>query len=412
MYLQGPNIVKGADAANRTPSADSIVALVVGIPTALVAAAPLTVGTSLRCIQTKDAEEVGITAAYDTDSSVLAHAHISEIFRLAPSAIVHVTFVDNSDLANFDANVLATLVTSMKMAFGDAINDIKAIGVAHNDTAFDITGVIAQVPYCQSVVAELAKEFIFIDSVMLETVPADSFTVSGLASLRTLDAENISLVLGQDTGVAIAKSSAIGAALGMFAVRNVNESLGSVNIANKPDGKKGDRDYPLTDNGLSKFQGVKINDKDVEILSTAEKKDLGDKGYIFIGKYPGYSGLFFNGDSTAVETASKYRFIHANRVWNKCARALRNALIPTMESTLKLDATTGGLKASTAKYLESIGSKAVTDALGDAISGFETTIDPAQTPTPEVPLQVSGKIVKDGILHEMNFELAITNAIT
>lgn len=408
MYLQGPNINKTGNSGRRNPSSDSIMALIVGVPT-LTVTPPVDEGESVKLIQTSDAENAGITASFDSTNSVLARAHVDEFFRLCPEGTLYVTFVDNSDLANFDSNTLADLVVALKMTFGDAINDIKSFAIAHNDTSFELADVIGQIPFCQSLVDELRSEFIYVDSVLIEGFAADDTAISAYPSLRALDSENISLVVGQDSAIGIAKSSCVGAALGMLAQRNVNESLGSVDIQNKPNAKKGDRDYSLTDLGLSKFLGGVLNDKNVNELTAPEKKALADAGYIFIGGYPGYSGLFFNGDNTCTDTASKYRFIHANRIWNKAARLLREAFIPQMESVLKMNPKTGFLKETTTKALEAIGEKAVNDVMGTYISGFEVYINPEQTPSPEDALVVSMKLVKDGILHEMDIDFALTN---
>lgn len=408
MYLNGPSINKTGNGGQRALSADSIMALIVGVPT-LTVTPPVDEGESVKLIQPSDAEAAGITAAFDTTNSVLARTHIDEFFRLAPEGTLHVTFVDNSELEDFNTNTVADLVTSLKITFGEAIHDIKAIAIAHNDTTFVLADVIGQIPFCQTLVDALRAEFIYINAVLIEGFAADDTAISAYPSLRALDSENISLVVGQDSSIGIAKSSCVGAALGMLAIRQVNESIGSTDIINKPKAKKGDRDYSLTDLGLSKFLGAALNDKNVNELSVPEKKHLADSGYIFIGAYPGYSGIFFNGGNTCTDTESKYRYIHANATWNKAARILRNALIPKMESVLKKNPSTGFLKETTTKALEALCEKAVNDVMETYISGFETYINPAQNPTPEVPLVVSMKLVLDGILHEMDIDFALTN---
>src|SRR5690606_1709534 len=82
-------------------------------------------------------------------------------------------------------------------------------------------------------VKDMADEKRLIDNVMLEGLPAaDVVGVNALPDLRALTAGNVSVCIAQDPAIAAIDGAyenyvAIGAALGMLSVRQVNENLGS-----------------------------------------------------------------------------------------------------------------------------------------------------------------------------------------
>lgn len=73
----------------RNPSTDGIGLLVCGG----VAASQYVLGTVVKLIQLKDAENLGINAAYDANNAILVHHHISEYFRLHPNGTVFLMVV-------------------------------------------------------------------------------------------------------------------------------------------------------------------------------------------------------------------------------------------------------------------------------------------------------------------------------
>ena len=129
----------------------------------------------------------------------------------------------------------------------------------------------------------------------------------------------------------------IGAALGCIASASVQESFAWVNKFNLigyfPDIEMGFGDVTL--NSESKLTST----LKYSSLNKIQLDDLDDKGYIFLCKYSGLeSGVFFSKDQTC--SNGDYRTVARNRTIHKSRRAVRNALLPYVNSPLKVDPST------------------------------------------------------------------------
>lgn len=408
-HLQGTQINKLDGGLGRnTDTNDSVVLLVGSIPTG---SAKITHGKAVKLIQTKDAEDLGINESFDANHKVLAHYHISEVFRLAPNATVYfLPVVENSAIENITAQVITAIKEN---------SEIK--GVGYFGFTNDLTSVVEQVDTLQiTLVNELKKEGILIDFVLLEggkAIGIDNF--NDYPNLREKNAENISIIIGQDADIAsledeYAGHAAIGSALGMLCVRQVSENIGSTDILNKPDEKKGKTLYPLTEAGLKRFitaslsTGQKISD-----LTNEQMKSLVSKGYIFIGPYVGASGMFFSGSATCHPKNSDYAYIENNRVWNKAARLIREALAPYLKGKVKKDPNTGYIKSTTIAHWERVCAKASIERMEaeNDISGGDIYISPKQAPNEDNPLKIAVQIVADEIVHSFNVDLSLTDKL-
>lgn len=407
--LQGVQINKidgGLGRENTTN--DSVVLLVGAIPTG---SAQITHGKAVKLIQTKDAEDLGMNESFDANNKVLAHYHISEIFRLAPNATVYfLPIAPNTQIANATAQVISTI---------KANSEIK--GVGYFGFANTLTSVAALVDNLQiTLVNELKKDGILIDFMLLEGGKATGIgNLNDYPNLREKNAENISVIIGQDAHIAglateYAGHAAIGSALGMLCVRQVSENIGSTNILNKPDEKKGRALYSLTELGLKRFitaslsTGQKISD-----LTNEQIKSLVGKGYIFVGSYVGASGLYFSGSATCFPKNSDYAYIENNRVWNKAARLIREALAPYLKGKVKKDPSTGYIKSTTIAHWERVCMKASIERMEaeNDISGGDIYISPKQTPTEDTPLKIAVRVVADDIVHSFDVDLSLTNRL-
>lgn len=388
----------------RNPNTDGHVLLVIQ---GAVATSKVPLKEVKKILSTEGAEALGIHPGYDDVNSILAHYHISEFFRISPDGTLYVV-LDNGTLTHTE------LSTILK-----AESAIRAVGIVRNSNTMpaDFNAVVAQY---QGIVTALEGESRRIDTVFLEGVETDSSkAIADYPDLRALDARAISVVIGQDKAIRALKPAytghaAIGAALGAFSVRGVHENLGSINIENKPNASKGQRDYPLTDPLRDRFLSATLqNGRAYSDLSKAEIEELDTKGYVAIGNYNGYAGYFFTDSHTAIESASDYSRIENNRVWNKAARVLRHALLPLVKSNVLRDATTGVIAAVAVKELEGVGNAALEQmtAAGE-ISGAQTYIDPAQELVDDKPLHVRAEVVFNGILHSIEIDLGLTSKLS
>ena len=138
---------------------------------------------------------------------------------------------------------------------------------------------------------------------------------------------------------------------------------------------------------------------------TKRNTKLHQKGYIFIMNYDGLEGgMFFSSDQT-LDAASDYRTIARCRVMHKSRRVVRRALLPYVNSTIELDASTGTLAADDiAKFqnlvLEALDANMVSpvDGRTPQISGRQCTIDENQNVLETDELRIDYRLVPLGLV--------------
>lgn len=386
------------------PSLDGTALLVIE---STVAPSGIALNEVTRLLSVKEAEENGITATYDDTNDLLAHYHIDEAFRINPDIYLFVLFLE--DISDYSAINAAIRETEI----------VRIVGICENKTAAPLTDVTTKVPaYQANVVDELASEKLRIDALLVSGEITDSATsISDYPTLRDLESENVSVIIGTDKAIAdasaVLSNAAIGTAIGALSRRAVDENLGSVDIANKPDYAKGQNYFSLTDLVKGKFVQAQLQAGQlITSLNSAERKDLNDKGYIFVGYYAGFQGYYFSNSCTATELSSDYCYIENNRVWNKAARGIRQALLPRVKSSILKDRDTGYIRNTEAKDLEQLAAAPLEAMMAaDEISGYEVVIDRTQILIDETPLKVAGQIVANGVVFSFEFDLGLTDKI-
>lgn len=337
-----------------------------------------------------DAEQLGFNESFDANEGVNYYDQIVEFFRLAPEATLYIFSTDDmADITGFlNANkeIKGYAVDFIGVA---SINELEATDLGDH----------------QTIISDLAAENRLIDFAVL-------CMTNLVPDVVLFDQEcpnvSVSLACEKDDGMA-----SIGSVLGMIAVRKISENLGSVDIEQKPLQKRGGADYPLTDGSLARWVDSFLPDgTSVSTMEKSALKALIDKGYIVAASYEGYPGFFLENSYTAVEQTSDFAFIENNRVWNKAARIIRETLLPRVKSKVKKDPTTGFIASTTVSYwqtlLEQNLNRMLTD---DDISGFEVSIDHKQIVNSTQPVKVKALIVADGIVHEFEVAVGLTNNI-
>ena len=201
----------------------------------------------------------------------------------------------------------------------------------------------------------------------------------------------------------------IGAALGCIASASVQESFAWVNKFNLigyfPDIEMGFGDVTL--NSESKLTST----LKYSSLNKIQLDDLDDKGYIFLCKYSGLeSGVFFSKDQTC--SNGDYRTVVRNRTIHKSRRAVRNALLPYVNSPLKVDPSTGYLSSAKITMFQNIVSDILTTMQNnEEISGFSVTIDKNQNVLKNDTLIIKYSLVPVGVASRIEVVegLALTN---
>ena len=187
----------------------------------------------------------------------------------------------------------------------------------------------------------------------------------------------------------------IGAALGCIASASVQESFAWVNKFNLigyfPDIEMGFGDVTL--NSESKLTST----LKYSSLNKIQLDDLDDKGYVFLCKYSGLeSGVFFSKDQTC--SNGDYRTVARNRTIHKSRRAVRNALLPYVNSPLKVDPSTGYLSSAKITMFQNIVSDILTTMQNnEEISGFSVTIDKNQNVLKNDTLIIKYSLVPVGV---------------
>lgn len=386
----------------KSPSTDGVMLLVIA---GAVAATGLAVKTALKLLTLKNAEDAGINAGYDDTNNIHAHYHIDEFFRVAPQGTLYVV-LDNGTLTSEDIKVIIR-----------KNSEISGFAIARND-ATTIVDFPAYKGAYQNIITELRAENHYVSFGLVEGNDSATATIGAFPDNRADSAPDIATVSVQDPIIRALKTeyeglAAVGTALGGMAVRKVNENLGSVNIESKPDGFKGNVTYPLTNVGRQRWLGaVLLNGMDVEVLSAAEKADLDTKAHIYAGSYVGLAGIFFNNSGTGTVITSDFAYLENNRVWNKAARAIRQALLPRVKSNVLKDPETGFILEREAKELEVLAENAlqVMEA-AEEISGKDVYINPEQAIAQDVPLEVRAEVVSNGILFDITVNLGQVNSI-
>lgn len=199
-----------------------------------------------------------------------------------------------------------------------------------------------------------------------------------------LDARYVTVLLGQglDADVTAMQTSlksctpvgTVGAALGCLTQASVAESIGWVqqfDLVNYfPDIEFGFGDSTLSDTKLT-------NSTKYSSLSASQLDTLEELGYVFLVKYSGLEGhVYFSGDTTCSD--GDYRTIARNRTINKSRRAVRTALLPYVNSPIKVDPSTGQLSSAQITVFTNL----ITDILqamvdAEEVSGIGTITIPA-----------------------------------
>lgn len=367
-------------------------------------------------IDIQSVEALGITVASDANNAELTHYHLSEMLRLAPGNTFYLIPVDKT-------TTVATMVADSSIL--SAIRSIKGVNVVGiaGITSANVKTINTDVLALQGMVNDFAKEHVLIDGIFLEgqalTNNKDYFNMgTDIFDLRTLDAPNVSVVVGQDPqhaklNNAYAKRTAVGTVLGSVAVRKVHEDLGSVDIEEKPGTRKGEESYSLTDTILGRWLSASLSDgTPIEHLTGGQQKQLANKGYIYIGSFAEYTGFYLNGCPTAVVKTSDYAHFNFNCIWNKAARIIRKTLLPKIRSKVPTNPETGYIKSTWIASMEGLCLSRLEPMVsaGNA-DGLDVYIDPKQVLSEDKPLQVKALVAVGQVVHEFSVDLGLTTNI-
>lgn len=289
------------------------------------------------------------------------HYHISEYFRLQPQGNLYVGL-----FAIPGAYTFTEIQTIQNYSNGT----IRQVAVYKDSAAYSAGDVDLIHGICKSMVSA-HKELIAIYSADMSAV-AD---ISTLADLSTKTSNLCSVVIAQDGAAlgailfqATGKSiTTLGATLGSVSLAKVSESIAWVAKFNISDGQECDT--------LAFANGKLLSDPTVSdnLLSALQAKR-----YIFLRKYVGVAGSYFNENSSAIVTTSDYAYIADNRTIQKATRGIYVSLIPALNSPITLNSD-GTLADTTIAYFEGLAEVNLIQMVRDSeLSAYAVAINPLQ----------------------------------
>lgn len=307
------------------------------------------------------------------------HYHISEFFRLQPGGILYVGFFAVPGTYTF------TEVTTLQN-FADG--KLRQVGV-FKPAAYDAADITLIDGVCK------ANDGVHkpLSSVYAADLSGTS-DISTIADLSSLTANKVSDCIGQDGGgqgnylwLTSGKSvTVLGAMLGVIALSKVSESVAWVGSFNISDGSECEV--------LAFANGKLFSDSSVtdNLLSA-----LNDKRHVFLKKFVGLSGSYFNDSHTAIATTSDYAYIENNRTIDKAIRNLYTSYLPSLNSPLRLNSD-GTLSDTTVASLEAVGESALDVMVRDGeLSAKQVVINPAQDVLSTSKIVIAVTLVINGV---------------
>ena len=189
----------------------------------------------------------------------------------------------------------------------------------------------------------------------------------------------------------------LGAVMGALAKASVHESIAWVKQFNLFTDHFQEIELGFGDINLDEAEENFLSLNRYESLSPSLLDELDDKGYIFPIKYAGReNGIYISKDQTC--STGDYRTIARNRTINKSRRAVREALLPYVNSPLMVNPSTGFLAPSKITSFKTlVGDILAKMQAAQEISGYAVTIDANQNVLVDDTLRISYVIVPVGV---------------
>lgn len=309
----------------------------------------------------------------------VAYFHIEEFFRIAPGAKLYVAFktdetsvaalqqVLNGEIRQFAVDLTATAFSSLKITALQAEADkmFSAKTPASIVTSFDFATVAP---------ASLPE--------ILPVSPAE--------------APAVSVMVGSfgNGGIPL-----LGILLGAIAKASVHESILWIEKFN-------------VDNPLSPMSPVFFNGAAPESLTPVQLEGVETKRYIFLRKYPGIAGVYFNNSHTCTPVSSDYAYIENVRTMDKAIREIYLKILPSTGAPVYVDPATGKLTPDMCSFFEDLANQALEQMERDReLSGYKVFVDPDQNILTTGELEFVIKQVPVGVVRQMKVKISYTTKI-
>lgn len=341
---------------------------------------PLTV-TIVGTIAGTITGQIGTTVAGVASRFVQYYYQISEFFRLNPKGKLWVGFFGVPSTYTFSE------VTDMQ---NNAIGEIRQIGV-YKDAVYATADLTALDTIC----ATNKGLYQPLQALYAGNLQATT-DITTIADIGTLSANEAQDVIGQDAGgwgnflykmngtSGIKSISCLGAQLGVISSLKVSDSMANVGACNLSNG---------TELEVAGFANGQL----LSALSANALDALNTKRHVFLRKFNGYTGTYFNDSHMAISQSSDYAYMENNRTISKAERLLYVAYLPKLNSSLLLNSN-GTLADTTIAEFETIGNVVLDQMVRDSeISAKSLTINPLQNILTTSKLVIAVVLVIKGI---------------
>ena len=322
------------------------------------------------------------------------HYHIAEYFRIQPKGNLYVGFFVVPGIYTF------TEITTMQ---NYANGKIRQVGVLKDFSSTFASGNLTTIN--AEVVANCDANHKPL-SVLYAADLSGTADLTTLTNLNTLSANKVSAVISQDgaglgwylwkgTGKSI---TTLGACLGAVSLASVSDDIAWIGKFNISNGSECDT--------LAFANGTAVSS-----LSQGTLDLLDNYRYIFLVKYTGIAGSYFNDSHCAVIETSDYAYIENNRTIDKAIRGIYSSVLPALNSPLVLNAD-GTLSDETIAYFTSLAELNLTQMIRDKeLSGEKVSIDATQNVLSTNKLVISVQLVPIGVARNIEVNIAFTTSI-
>lgn len=327
----------------------------------------------------------GATAGV-TSRWIQYYYHISEFFRIQPNGKLWVGFFAVPGTYTY------TEVTDMQ---NNALGEIRQLGVFK-----DAVWASADLTSLNTICVTNKALYQPLQVVYAANLQATT-DITTMTDISTLTANNVQSCLGQDgagwgnyiyktNGTAGIKSiTCLGSQLGMVSLRKVSDSIAQTNAPGLPSGN--------LSNGTELETPAFCNGQLVSALSANALEALNTKRYVFLKKFTGYSGTYFNDSHCAIAQTSDYAYMENNRTICKAERILYVAYLPYLNSPIQFNSN-GTLADTTIAAFEGVGNTSLDQMVRDGeLSAKSVTINPLQNVLSTSTLIIAVVLVINGV---------------
>lgn len=312
------------------------------------------------------------------------HYQISEYFRIQPNGQLWVMFSD------VPTTYFATELNTIQTAANGKLRQCAVF--ANAKTTITTADVIALNNALNAV------ELIF--GVGMSVVYSTDLT--GVANLVTLP--DLSQLTCNKVSVVISQSFS-GKGLELYSttkksVPTLGACLGTISLSKVSDDIAWVGQYNLTSSETGNYECEVAGFANGQLFSAISNQNLEQLNgfrYIFLRKFVGTTGTFWNDSHCAIGTDSDYSFIEGNRTIDKAIRVVRTALMPSLNAPIDLNADGTLSDVSIASFTSDCNFVLETMFRNGELSAYATVISADQNVLQTSTINISINIVPKGV---------------